>query len=235
MWNEDEAGPFQTIPYPGSCWQPEGRPARYPHEYIRNNTAKLLTLFHPTTGEVRVKGVRSCTNVVLHTWLRQQLGEVVARLPDMPVLLSQEEIRAVWERWREGLTVRITLPQQLPPVRLLLILDNLAGHHTPSFILWLFDHGILPLFTPLGASWLNMAESIQRILKRRALDGQHPDTPEEIIEWFEATARGWNREPTPFEWGGKRQARRDRAHERRHALGGSGACTRRPLHRRKAA
>jgi hypothetical protein len=55
VWNEDEAGPFQTIPYPGSCWQPEGRPARYPHEYIRNNTAKLLTLFHPTTGEVRVK------------------------------------------------------------------------------------------------------------------------------------------------------------------------------------
>jgi len=25
---------------------------------------------------------------------------------------------------------------------------------------------------------------------------------------MEAAARGWNREPTPFEWGGKRQARR---------------------------
>jgi hypothetical protein len=76
---------------------------------------------------------------------------------------------------------------------------------------------------------------VQRILKRRALDGQHPKTPEEIIAWLEATARGWNREPTPFVWGGKRQTRRQRARERRHALGGSGAYTRRPVRRRGAA
>ena len=38
-----------------------------------------------------------------------------------------------------------------------------------------------------------MAESIQRILKRR--DGQHATRPEEIIAWLEAAARGWNREP----------------------------------------
>jgi hypothetical protein len=93
----------------------------------------------------------------------------------------------------------------------------------------------MPLFTPLGGSYLNMAESIQRILKRRALDGQHPKTPKEIIDWLEATARGWNQEPTPFVWGGKRQIRRQRARERRHALGGSDACTRRPLHRFSAA
>jgi transposase len=37
--------------------------------------------------------------------------------------------------------------------------------------LWLCAHGIMPLYTPLGGSWLNMAESIQRILKRRALEG----------------------------------------------------------------
>ena len=173
--------------------------------------------------------------MVLHTWLKEQLGEVIARLPHVPGVLSQGEIRAVWEHWREGLTVRITLPEQLPPVRLLLILDNLTGHRTPSFILWLFAHGIMPLFTPLGGSYLNMAESMQRILKRRALDGQHPTTPEEIITWLEGTARAWNREPTPFTWGGKRQARRERARARRHAIGGSGAFTRRPLHRRRAA
>jgi hypothetical protein len=85
------------------------------------------------------------------------------------------------------------------------------GHHTPEFVLWLFAHGIMPLFTPLGGPYLNMAEAIQRILKRRALDGQHPKTPEQIIEWLEATARGWNREPTPFIWGGKRKARREQA------------------------
>ena len=33
---------------------------------------------------------------------------------------------------------------------------------------WLIQHGVMPLYTPLGGSWLNMAESIQRILKRRA-------------------------------------------------------------------
>ena len=57
---------------------------------------------------------------------------------------------------------------------MLLVLDNLAGHKTPEFVCWLFAHGIMPLYTPVGGSWLNMAESIQRILKRRALDGQHP-------------------------------------------------------------
>jgi hypothetical protein len=32
---------------------------------------------------------------------------------------------------------------------------------------------------------------------------------------------GWNADPTPFVWGGKRVARRQRARERRHRLGGS--------------
>jgi len=81
---------------------------------------------------------------------------------------------------------------------MLLVLDNLAGHKTPALFCWLCTHGILPLYTPLGGSWLNLAESIQRILKRRALDGQHPRTPEEIIGWLEATACGWNLHPTAF-------------------------------------
>jgi hypothetical protein len=45
--------------------------------------------------------------------------------------------------------------------------------------------------------------------------------------------RGWNADPTPFVWGGKRAARRQRARERRHALGGSGAYTRQPIRRRR--
>src|SRR5215469_9301688 len=112
---------------------------------------------------------------------------------------------------------------------MLLILDNLAGHWTPEFVLWLFAHGIMPLYTPLGGSWLNMAESVQRILTRRALQGQHPQSSDETIAWLEATARGWNTDPTPFVWGGKRQARRERARRRQHRLGGSGACAARRL------
>lgn len=110
-------------------------------------------------------------------------------------------------------------------------MDNLAGHQTPEFVLWLFAHGIMPLYTPLSGSWLNMAESIQRILKRRALEGQHPHTPEEIIAVLEATVHGWNQAPTPFVWGGKRAARRARSRQR-HRVGGSGAWTFRAVRRR---
>jgi hypothetical protein len=228
VWTEDEAGPYPTVPYPGSHWHPAGKPVRYPHEYVREGTAKQLTLFHPASGQVRVKGVRSVSNVVLHPWLQAELTTILATLPE-PEILPPAENHHTWERWQEGLTVRITLPQDLPPLRMLLVLDNLTGHYTATFVLWLFAHGIMPLYTPLGGSWLNMAESIQRILKRRALEGQHPQTPDEIIAWLEAAARGWNHAPTPFIWGGKRQARRQRARQRRHHLGGSGAYTYQPL------
>jgi hypothetical protein len=60
------------------------------------------------------------------------------------------------------------------------------------------------LYTPLSGSWLNTAESLQRILSRRALAGHHPQTADEIIAWLEATAAAWNATPTPFTWGGKR-------------------------------
>jgi hypothetical protein len=199
---------------------------------VRNGTAKLLTLFHPVDGQVRVKGVTSCPNSVLHPWLKQELTDILAGLPQ-PACLPPEANRAAWDMWFEGLSVRPTLPADLPPLRLLLIVDNLKGHKSLDLVHWFFEHGIIPLYTPLGASWLNMAESIQRILERRALDGQHPTTPTEIINGLEATARAWNRAPTPFVWGGKRAARRARSRQRRHALGGSGACTYRPIRRHK--
>ena len=108
---------------------------------------------------------------MLHPWLETELARILAALPEPTEVLSAAENRRRWERWQEGLTVRITLPEVLPPLRLLLVLDNLTGHLTASFVLWLFAHGIMPLYTPLSGSWLNMAESIQRILTRRALDG----------------------------------------------------------------
>lgn len=88
--------------------------------------------------------------------------------------------------------------ETLPPLRLLLIWDNLTGHKTPEMVLWLCQHGIMPLYTPLSGSWLNLAEAIQRILKRRAIDGQHLHSPAEIGVWFEQTAQAWNLQLTPL-------------------------------------
>jgi hypothetical protein len=228
VWTEDEAGPYQTVPYPGESWQPESHPDCQPHEYIRNGTAKMLTLFHPATGQVRVKGVTQSTNAILHPWLKAQIEAILKTLPEK-LVLNEDTNREIWKAWQQGLSTRITLAEKLPPLRMLLIWDNLQGHYTPELVLWLFAHGVMPLFTPLGGSWLNMAESIQRIVVRRALAGQNPESSEQIIEWLEAIAHGWNEDPTPFEWGGARAVRRERSRNRRHALGGSGAFAHRSI------
>jgi DDE superfamily endonuclease len=230
VWCTDQAGPFQTTPYPGRSWRPAGEPARLPHEYLRDGTAKVLTLFHPADGRLRVQGVTSCPNAVLHPWLKRELAAILAGMPE-PGAVAVATIRRSWERRQDGLTVKPTLLSVLPPLRMLLVLDNLAGHKTPAFVCRLFEQGIMPLYTPVGGSWRNMAESIPRVLRRRALDGQHPGNTGQILAWFEAVAGHWNAAPTPFVWGGKRAARRQRQRERRHRVGGSGAYTRVPIRR----
>jgi hypothetical protein len=190
-----------------------------------------LTLFRPATGELRAEPVLQAPNAVLHPWLKAELAAIVAALP--PVLAPQAPGRR-WQDWGWSAAEVAAWEERgrLPPVRMILVWDNLRGHHTPEMVDWCVHQGILPLYTPLGGSWLNMAESVQRIVVRRALAGQHPESAETVMAWLGAAAAGWNREPTPFEWGGKRAARRQRARERRHRLGGSGAYTRRRVPRR---
>jgi hypothetical protein len=232
VWCEDEAGPYGTMPYAGESWQAEGQPAAYPHEYSREGTAKMMTLFRPHTGEVRVKGVTNTRNETLHGWLKEELSAILTTLPLSKAVSDRPPNRLAWESWRAGLTVKATLSADLPPLRLLLVMDNLIGHHTPDWLIWCFQHGILPIFTPLGGSWLNMAESIQRILKRRALDGCYLQSVQTIIDRLEAVARGWNAHPTPFIWHGKRRLRRQRARlNQSHRLSGSGAASVRPIQR----
>ncbi|MGH2410451.1 MAG: transposase [Chloroflexota bacterium] len=221
VWCQDEAGPYQAIPQPGARWQAKGHPQRQPHEYLRGGTAKLLNLFRPATGEVRARGVTSSANVVLHPWLRAELTSILAQVPPAPACPTAA-LPAVrrWETWL-GQPPR----EPLPPLRLILVWDNLAGHKSQALVDWLLRQGVVPLYTPLSGSWLNMAESVQHILGARALAGQHPQSSAEIIAWLEATVVGWNRAPTPFAWGGKRQERRERARTRwrAHRLRGSGA------------
>ena len=216
LWCQDEAGPYQAIPQPGASWQPQGKPVTQPHEYIRGGTAKLLTLFRPATGEVRGKGVANAPNTVLHPWLQQELEAVLATRSDPTAPEAERPPLAQWATW---LGHEPTEP--LPPLRLILVWDNLAGHLSWAIVHWLFQHGVMPLYTPLSGSWLNMAESVQRILVGRALAGQHAARSEQLIEWLEDTVAGWNAAPTPFVWDGRRRERRRRARERR--LGGSGA------------
>lgn len=228
VWGEDEAGPYQAIPHPGPSWQPSGKPARLPHEYVRGGTAKLLTLFRPATGEVRAEPVTRATNAVLHPWLKRELTAILAQCPPPP---ADPAPGRRWSDWDYHPDAQL-LDAHFPPVRLLLIWDNLKGHLTASLVTWLAKQGVVPLYTPIGGSWLNLTESVQRIIVRRALAGQHPQTVQEIKTWLAATVRAWNAAPTPFVWGGKRAQRRQRARARRHAVGGSGGYTRRPVGRR---
>jgi transposase len=222
LWCQDEAGPYQAIPQPGEDWHLQGYPRHLPHEYVRGGTAKLLTLFRPATGQVRAKGVLSAPNAVFHPWLKEELTQILK-----PILQREAEMgrpeeaeRPVGGQWRTWLWPH-ERDEGLPPLRVLLVWDNLAGHLSHDLFPWLFGNGIMPLYTPLGGSWLNMAESVQRIIVRRALSGQHPQQAQEVIDWLEQTVAGWNANPTPFVWGGKRHQRRERARLRR--LGGSGA------------
>ena len=220
--NEDEAGPYQAIPQPGAAWQPEGHPALQPHEYERGGTAKLLTLFRPASGKIRAKGVVSVTNAVLHPWLIGELSVMLARLEKEHPReeLPPEAERPLYARWTTWLWPHES-DEGLPPLRIILVLDNLAGHLSYDLVRWFFKHGVMPLYTPVGGSWLNMAESVQRIIVPRALAGQHPRNAQQIIDWLEQTVKGWNDDPTPFVWNGKRRRRREQARVRR--LAGSGA------------
>jgi hypothetical protein len=62
----------------------------------------------------------------------------------------------------------------LPLLDTLLMWANHAGHLAPDMVLWLMEHGSMPLYTIQGGYGLNVAESVQRIIVRRALLARHP-------------------------------------------------------------
>jgi len=143
--NEDEAGPYQALPQPGASWQPEGHPVLQPHEYERGGTAKIMTLFRPSTGILNAKGVLSVTNAILHPWLKEQLSAMLVTIEkthpqkELPPE-AQRPLCAQWKTW--------LWPQEsekgLPPLRIILVLDNLAGHLSHDLVRWFFEHGVMP-------------------------------------------------------------------------------------------
>ena len=144
VFGQDEAGPYQTKPQPGATWAPEGEPLRQPHEYLREGTAKLLALLRPRTGELRAEAVTSAPNAVLHPWLERELSAALAVLPPPLPDAPYPELR----EWRTWLGHEPVAP--LPPLRAILIWDNLAGHCSADIVTWLFAQGVLPLYTPLS-------------------------------------------------------------------------------------
>ena len=62
--------------------------------------------------------------------------------------LPPEEERPLSARWETWLGHPPGRP--LPPLRMVLVLDNLAGHLSYDLVRWFFDHGVMPLYTPLG-------------------------------------------------------------------------------------
>jgi len=141
VWCQDEAGPYQAIPQAGARWQPEERPACQPHESIRGGTATVLTLFHPATGLVRVKGVTSAPNVVLHPWLQAEREDILQTLPPSPPPLSADH--PLLQYGRHWLGRPADAP--LPPVRLIVIGDTLVGHTSADLMRWLARHGVRPV------------------------------------------------------------------------------------------
>src|SRR5439155_24183880 len=139
-------------------------------------------LFQPATGEVRAKAVTQTTNAVIHPWLQEELTAVLATLPAVD---DPEAPLRQWETWGWDEEVRTEwgVEEGLPPIRLLLVWDNLTGHKNRELVRWLTARGVLPLYTPVGGSWLNMDESVQRILVRLALTWQHTQSTEELRKW----------------------------------------------------
>ncbi len=77
-----------------------------------------MTLFHPATGQLRVKGVTHTPNTVLHAWLQRELTAIIVALPPLAKIPDAAANRAAWARWQEGLSVRFTLLEELPPLRI---------------------------------------------------------------------------------------------------------------------
>jgi hypothetical protein len=92
--------------------------------------------------------VTSCPNSVRHEWLKEECTAILATLPPGPVQ-EREASQALWESGQAGLAWPITLPKEVPPLRMLVVLDNLKGHKTPEMVLWMLRHGVMPLYTPL--------------------------------------------------------------------------------------
>lgn len=62
--------------------------------------------------------------------------------------LPPEAERPWYAQWEAWLDHPPRTPK--PPLRIVLVLDNLAGHLSYDLVQWFFAHGVMPLYTPVG-------------------------------------------------------------------------------------
>lgn len=96
--------------------------------------AKLLTPmpsgFRPATGEVRPEPVAQATNAVLHPWLKEQLTQILDQCPPCPEGPTPGRRWSDWDYHEDA----YLLDRHFPPVRVLLIWDNLKGHLSTGLV-----------------------------------------------------------------------------------------------------
>ena len=135
---------------------------------------------------MRAEPVERATTAVLHPWLKRELEAILQECPPLPDEPSADRRWEVWTLSGE----RPWGAEAMPAPRVLQIWDNLKGHTRWPLVRWCPERGILPLWTPIAGSWLNLAGSLQRILVRRALAGQYHRSTAELQAWLATSVRG---------------------------------------------
>ncbi len=182
--------------------------------HLTKASSERVDVVRRAKGLLALRQDHTFTNALVHSWLQEQLGKLLAEIEKKQPSesLPPEARRPLFAQWQTWLWPH-ECAENLPPLRISLVRDNLADHLTPDLVIWLFHHGLMSFYTLLSSSWLNMAESMQRIIMHRALASH-------ISGLLSQSLNGLNQHPTPYVWKDKRYQRRKRVHLRR--LGGSG-------------
>src|SRR5712691_1833300 len=88
-----------------------------------------------------------------------------------------------------------------PKRELHVILDNSSAHGTPEIRRWLEENPRVRFhYTPTSASWLNQVEGFFGILGKQSLFLTDFRSKKALRDHLRAYMKGWNHNPTPFEW-----------------------------------
>ena len=99
VWCTDQAGPYQTVPYRRPVVAARGRAGAAAARVPPRRHGQGADAVPPGDGQVRLKGVTSGTNAMLHPWRRRGLTAALEGLPAPPAAAADPVARLAWERW----------------------------------------------------------------------------------------------------------------------------------------